>query len=308
MFGKLFGKGKEKGERKTGRHKISFGLKTTIFNVVGLRSIPPMPGAAQTAFQLSTDPDAAARDFIDVIESDESLSARVMKIANSVYFDRGEGSKTIEHAVQVIGLQELKSLLNACSLTDIFPSRHSARQQLWVNDVATAITARTLAAKLLPGKEDFAFLAGLMHDIGKLLILQQAEVKYARVLTLVQQGVPFSNAEEEVFAFNHSEVGTLVAEKWRFDEELIEAIQGHHERIDPAQAKGELNISQIIQISDLICHTCGFGHPNGWGKFQSLSEEQLKELWPITGLNSDELENFIDSIKETVETELELYS
>lgn len=129
MFGKFLAK-KSANHKQNGRIALSYGLKTTIFNTIGTRSVPPMPSAAQKAFQLATDPNADARDFIEVIASDESLSARVMKIANSVYYDRGGGSKTIEDAVQVIGIQELRSLLNACSLTEIFPSRHSARQQI----------------------------------------------------------------------------------------------------------------------------------------------------------------------------------
>ncbi|MEZ4754764.1 MAG: HDOD domain-containing protein [Bdellovibrionota bacterium] len=307
MLKKLFGKNKNKAEDKN-RKTISFGLKTTIYNVIGMRSIPSMPNAAQQAFKLSTNPNADARDFIEVIESDESLSARLMKIANSVFFDRGTGSKTIEEAVHVIGIQELRCLLNACSLTEIFPSRHSARQQLWANDVATAIISRALAARLVPGKEDFAFLAGLMHDIGKLLLLQQAEIKYSLVLSKVEQGQSFQEAEEDVFAFNHMEAGTLVGEKWRFDEDLLEVIQTHHDPIDPNMNKDQLTVAQVIQLADLIAHTQGFGHPKGFNKFQKQSEEKLLEIWHVTGLTKEDLKEFSTRIKESLENEYDLYS
>ena len=309
MFGKLFGKKGSKDDESKSRRKLSFGLKTTIFNTVGLRSVPPMPGAAQKAFQLATDPNAGARDFIDVIESDESLSARVMKISNSVYFDRGGGSKTIEDAVQVIGIQELRCLLNACSLTEIFPSRHSARQQIWANDVATGIAARSLARKLMPGKEDFAFLAGLMHDIGKLLLIQQAEVKYARVLTLVKQGSSFCEAEEEVFAFNHTEAGSLIGEKWKFDEDLIEAIQNHHLPIDVTETnKANLKVSHLVQIADLACHATGLGHPKGFGAMQNKASEDLAEIWVVTELSDEDLTRFKEELKESFDNEYDLYN
>ena len=309
MFGKLFGKKNSDDEDSSSRKKLSFGLKTTIYNTVGVRSVPPMPGAAQKAFQLATDPNAGARDFIEVIESDESLSARVMKIANSVFFDRGGGSKTIEDAVQVIGIQELRCLLNACSLTEIFPSRHSARQQIWANDVATGIAARSLARKLMPSKEDFAFLAGLMHDIGKLLLIQQAEVKYARVLTLVQQGLSFCEAEEDIFAFNHAEAGSLIGEKWKFDEDLIEAIQNHHIPINIAETnKTNLKVSQLIQIADLACHAIGLGHPKGFGTLQNKASEGLSEVWTVTGLTNEDLKQFKENLKESFDNEYDLYS
>ena len=151
MLKKLFGK-KKKPEAE-GLESLSPAIREAILQAVGGRSIPSMPGAAQKAFELATDPNAEARDFVEVIKADESLSARIIKISNSVFFDRGHGgSKTIEDAVMVIGISELRGLLNAGALSDLFPSRHPARTQLWANDIATGIAARLLAQRLLPGK------------------------------------------------------------------------------------------------------------------------------------------------------------
>ena len=153
MFGKLFSRNKD----KAGRDKapgLAPATARSVLTVVGSQAIPAMPSAAQKAFQLSIDPSAEARDFIQVIESDEGLSARVIKIANSVYFDRGRVNETIEDCVLVIGINELRSLLNATTLSEIFPSRHPARSQLWANDIATALISRSLAGRICPGKED----------------------------------------------------------------------------------------------------------------------------------------------------------
>src|SRR5438105_4911837 len=109
MFDALFGRIKKSSDRV---NKLSAAISESILRSVGAKGIPTMPGPAQKAFQLSTNPNAEARDFIDVIESDESLSARVLRIANSVFFDRGQQSKTIEESVTVIGIEELKCLLN----------------------------------------------------------------------------------------------------------------------------------------------------------------------------------------------------
>ncbi len=92
----MFWRTKEKKKPSEGFTRLSGPIQDAINAAIGPKGIPTMPGAAQKAFQLSTDPNAEARDFIEVIESDEALSARVVKIANSVYFDRGKKSETIE--------------------------------------------------------------------------------------------------------------------------------------------------------------------------------------------------------------------
>jgi len=144
MFGKLFGRQDKSAVENT--PGLAAPVAEAILNTVGARSISTMPGAAQKAFQLATDPSAEARDFVEVIESDEALSARVLKISNSVYFDRGKPTNTIEEAVLLIGMNELRCLLNATTLSEIFPSRASARTQLWSNDIATALISRHLGA------------------------------------------------------------------------------------------------------------------------------------------------------------------
>lgn len=114
-----------------------------------------------------------------MIEVDEALAARVIKIANSVFFDRGNKSSSIEEAVLVIGLNELRNLLNANALSDIFRVG-VAREQLWAHDVAVALTSKQLAQRILPHQADSAFLAGLMHDIGKLLLLQRGALVHTK--------------------------------------------------------------------------------------------------------------------------------
>jgi HD-like signal output (HDOD) protein len=196
-------------------------IADSILCVVGAKSIPPMAGSAQKAFKIAIDPKADARDFIDVLESDESLSARIIKVANSVYFDRGKKSTSIEEAVQVIGLNELRGLLNASSLNSVFPSSHPARPLAWNNDIATGIIAKRLCQQVAQDLVESAFLAGLMHDIGKLLLMQRAGEDYSKVLTKVDsEGMTFHEAESQIFPFDHTEVGQLIAQRWGFTEEL----------------------------------------------------------------------------------------
>lgn len=309
MLGGIFG-GKKSRPDEAQVPKLSSALEGSILSAVGLRNIPPMPGAAHKAFQLAIDPNAEARDFIEVIEADESLSARVIKIANSVYYDRGKPSSNIEESVLVIGINELRGLLNANTLSDIFPCRHPARTQLWANDIATALIAKILAQRLKPSKIATVFLGGLMHDIGKLLILQRTTEDYGRVLTAIEtQGIPFCEAEEQIFPFDHTEVGQLIAEKWKFSNELIDTIRNHHRPFSElGVSRGNVPLPALIQAADLFAHALGLGHPKNFNRFRLHAEAHLEEVWALIGVPESEQKPMLTQFKRTFDIEYDLYS
>lgn len=308
MFRKFFGSDK-KSKPEVGPPALSPAIAGSIVKALGSRGLPTMPGAAQKAFKLTIDPDAEIRDFIEVIESDEALSARVIKISNSVYFDRGNPSKTIQESVVNIGINELKSLLNATTLSELFPSRHPLRAELWAHDIATALTAKSIAARILPEKTDNAFLGGLMHDLGKLLLLQRIGKDYAEVVSLVKsKGISFCAAEEDLFVFNHTEVGQLIGEQWNFTEELLEIIRHHHQPFPSAEDEAEsVTLIQIVKSADIIAHALGLGHGPGLTKFQDYNSEQLEEVWEVIQVDTSERRDFLAAIRRIFDLEYDLY-
>ena len=309
MFKSLFGKKAEKSA-VVDEGKLAAGVTQAILNAVGARSIPPMASAAQKAFQLATDPKADARDFIEVIESDEGLSARVLKIANSVYFDRGKKSTTIEQSVVVIGINELRSLLNATTLSEIFPSRHPVRPQLWANDLGTAIISKSLSQRIAPSKVDLAFLGGLMHDIGKLLLVQKTGDDYTRVIKRVElDGVDFCVAEEEVFPFNHTQVGRLIGERWNFSGELLSILGSHHHSWETIQDRyGHHSLVSVVKAADTICHALGIGHPRGFTRFQNKANAELEAVWEVLRIPENERGGMLKDLQRNYELERDIYT
>ena len=308
MLGRLFGKSDKKPSAES-RPSLSPGIISAITSAVGARSIPLMPGAAQKAFQLATDPKADARDFVDVIQSDEALSSRIVKIANSVYFDRGQKSSTIEECVTVIGINELRCLLNANTLTDIFPCKHPLRSMLWTNDIATALIARELARSISPQKVEVAFLGGLMHDIGKLLLLQRCLDDYTNIVKQVESsGGSFLEAELDVFPFDHTQVGELIGQRWNFSSDLLEIISHHHSPWDELQnGSNTPSLAAIVKAADTIAHALGLGHTAGLFRLKARAQAELGELWAALGIPSSEQSDRLNAYKRTFETEYELY-
>ena len=308
MLGGLFGKKKSAAGDFAPEH-LSPALTSTILGVVGGRSIPTMPAAAQKAFQLSTNPKAEARDFIEVIESDEALAARVIKIANSVYFDRGKASKTIEDSVVVIGINELRNLLSATTLSEIFPSSHRARSQLWENDIGTAVIAKSLAQMLLPSQTEVAFLGGLMHDIGKLLLLQRSGGEYQKVLEQVERsGANFCEAEAQSFPFDHTEVGQLIAERWNFSPELVAIIRWHHQPWATLSRSGVVGLPLIVRAADTIAHALGIGHPRGFARFKENCVNELGAVWTHLRIPASSAREHLDRFQRAYESERDLYA
>lgn len=307
MFGGLFGKNKKRGGDEF--EKLNPNIASLIISVVGARSIPLMPGAAQKAFKLSVDPKSEARDFVEVIESDEALSARVLKIANSVYFDRGKAADTIEESVTIIGINELRCLLSSTALSDMFPSSNKLRWNFWVNDVATGIIARSIAQRILPSKTEAAFLGGLMHDIGKLLLLQRVSGDYKQVMDQVRkEGCDFCQAEEQVFPFDHAEVGHLLADRWNFSPDLTAIIALHHKPWNQLRSKSEPTLPAIIKAADIIAHSLGLGHPQDFLSVRNAREKQLGEVWEIIQISASEQKDSLHNFQAIFDKEFDLYS
>mgnify|MGYP002075668784 CR=1 FL=1 len=305
MFSKLF-----KNKQVEEVPQLSPGIRESMMTFLGTRGIPPMPNSAQKAFKLTVDPNATATDFVEVIESDEALSARIVKISNSVYFDRGTPSRTIEESVNKIGLNELRCLLNANTLPELLPSANPLRAQLWLNDIATAIFARNIAAMKCPALQGTAFLGGLMHDIGKLLLLQRLDEDYAKIVKEVQLGEHnFCSAEEEHLPFNHCQLGQLLAEKWNFGPDLMTIIREHHEPWNKLNSNktNHYLLTTVVKAADIIAHSLGIGHATGFASFRERNLENLDEALGNIGIPASQKKSFLERCHIDFESESEIY-
>jgi HD-like signal output (HDOD) protein len=264
-----------------------------------------MPGAAQKAFSLSTNPNAEARDYIEVLEVDEGLSAKVLKIANSVFYDRGGGSRTIVDAVNVVGTTELRNLLNATVLASLFPVRHYLRAELWTHNIAVALTTRLVAQALYPYRADQAFLAGLMHDVGKLLMLQQHLETYERVVKKgLAEGLDSVTAEVRAYPFDHTHVGQMIAEKWSFSEDLHAAIGDHHLSWADLE-KGSL--ASLVKLSDVIAHSGALGAGRDSAGWKRICSPLLEEAWSFHDVPAREQRRITAEASREFDSEFQVY-
>ena len=279
-----------------------------IRNILGIRQLESMPVQAAKAFQLASDVNAKQTDFIDVIESDEVLSARVIRIANSVYFSRGTAATDIEKAVANIGLDELRCLLSASMLRSLLTVRHATRDIIWANAVATGILCRIVARStrnLNPGE---AFLCGLLHDVGKLVMIRKGGSQYDKVIALAGSGErPFPEAEEKVFELDHIEVGKWVAESWNFPESVLRSVALHHEGWPAGNEPIELTYELATKFCDLIAHSIGIGHSLSMRGLAKAATEERDRIAPRLGFSESSLKGVIAELEAKYEKESALY-
>ncbi|MCB0324968.1 MAG: HDOD domain-containing protein [Bdellovibrionales bacterium] len=307
----MFGLKKKKSsspERKL--QKTSVADEMRIKSILGIRKLESMPAQAARAFQLASNPNAKISDFVKVIEADEALSARIVRIANSVYFRRGEEAKDIEKAVANIGLNELRCLISATMLRSLLLGKHKAREQIWANAVATAICCRKLSARTNVGEGE-AFLCGLLHDVGKLIMIRKNGELYERVLLKAAGGESsFVQAEDQVFDLNHIEVGRWIGEKWSFPEAAIRAIAFHHHSWpkDAAQRGRATSHAMLVKAADTIAHAAGIGHGANFRPFQQQADRELERVREQLQFGSiAEVRSLVEQLQGEFEREFSLY-
>jgi HD-like signal output (HDOD) protein len=305
FFNKLLG-GKS---AESAYQPMPYATKERIKAILQIRQLEPMPAQAARAFQLASDPLATAADFVSVIEGDEVLSARVIRVANSVYFFRGTPANDIEKAVANIGLNELRCLISATMLRSLLQGKAQAREQAWANSVGTAI-----ACKILSRRTDVnygsAFLCGLLHDVGKLIMIRRNPEMYQNVISQVGAEQKESiEIEERLFELNHTEVGRWVGETWTFPQAAVIAIQRHHEPWpkDPSRRGRATTAALLVKCGDTLSHACGIGHPPSYRSYQREKEKELPQVWQQIGIGPDETSAIIEEFKAQFEKEFALY-
>lgn len=288
----------------------SLADEARISQVLGLRSLESMPTQAAQAFKLACSPKSTLGDFTKVVESDEVLSARIIRIANSVYYRRGEEAKDISRAVATIGLDEIRCLLSAAMLKSLLNSKSSYRNNIWGNSVATGIAARLLSSfTLIPEGE--AFLCGILHDAGKLIFIQRLPIEYSKVLELgFRSEKQFHEIELEEFNVTHIEVGKWLAEKWNFPETVRLAISLHHETWpkDPLFKGKKTSSAMLIKCADTIAHAAYLGHPSKLSNFGKNAQMQLTHVGSQLEIELETVQHIKNQVSLKFSEEFSLYS
>ena len=226
---------------------------------------PELPPAAAAVLRAAAKPGAGAAELAKAVSADPELAGAVVDLANSADYRAPEPMKDVRGAVVRLGLERVRSLVLASSVFRLFPAdagRAGAEPRvspagLWTHALAAAFSAEAVARLAGTPSED-AFLAGLFHDLGKLLLAGQLPGPYAAVLDQVEgSSVTLAEAESEILGFTHARAGAWLLSKWSLPGSVVTAVSGHHPQ--PAGVSAPSRLTAWVHVGDLVARALAAG-------------------------------------------------
>ena len=219
-----------------------------------LGDLPVLPDVALSALRQAEDPDWNLRELAQTIGRDQSLAAGFLRFANAPYFGSRGAISTLDRAISRVGNARVRSVLLAAVLEGFHAPAKSNFQGtvLWEHAQATSAVSRHIAAAYKHCDPEEAFMAGLLHDIGRPVMDQEFPAQYAEVVDLLRQGHAPSlrSAEQSVFEFDHTDVGFILVTEWAFPTAIAETIHLHH---TPAEAVANPGLCATVSLANSLC-------------------------------------------------------
>lgn len=219
-----------------------------------LGELPSAPIILSQALKLTSDLQSSITDLVRSLSADQSLAARVIRMSNSPIYARLQRVATLDEAITTLGFKQLKSIIVTATTYQMFGNCAHAQiaTDLWHHSLSTAIGSRVIAQKYGQVDREESYLTGLLHDIGKLALLQLSPNVYEEIIQTVKVSkVPFVEVENKELGFDHADVGKAILENWEFPTQIITAVAEHHTG-NLKQRSPSLKPSQIIMLADSI--------------------------------------------------------
>jgi HD-like signal output (HDOD) protein len=264
-----------------------------------IKELPPMPHVVTRILKLLTDPDSKMSDITEILSHDQALVARLIKISNSAFYGRGTSTSTLSQAVIKLGTKTLRSIVITASTRSLFPTDQTNTgiwgQALWQHSVECGLASRRVAELVHYKDPEEAFVGGVLHDIGKLVVLLNLPDEFRQIRkTQTSSRGSSADAEQAVLGFDHTQVGKLLLEKWQLPKSLRACVRYHHH---PQESGDYKTLAYITGCGDYLSRTLG-SQPD---VFQAGASVDLKETLIQLNLTED----FMESIQEEI---VELFS
>jgi len=217
------------------------------------------PGVYFKLREVIEDPDGTFDQITEIIKSDPGLAARLLKIANSSFYGLAAKVETIQHALSIIGSDQLSDLALATSVINRFkgiPKDLVDVGRFWRHNVACGVAARHIALYKNFEHPEWYYLAGILHDLGKLILLKEIPDEYAKVLAEVRENdnLRLKDVETRILKFNHVQVGSILLKEWKLPPSLVGAINYHH---DPLKARDHVTEASVVHVADYLAYRIG---------------------------------------------------
>ena len=237
-----------------------------------------MPKVLFKARAVLSDENSSFKDISSIIETDQAIAAKILKVANSAYYGLSGMVSSIHQASVVLGYQTLEQVITMVSTSSLLGKQLRGYQlnagALWRHSLAVALASKHIAQKRAPSIESDAFSVGLIHDAGKLALDPYVLKKRKDIDRFLQDENPsFLLAERTVLGFDHTEIAQDLSNKWKLPEDHGKAIRYHH---TPDESGGN-QLAHIVHVANYIAIEAGFGGGRGFD-IDPVSEQSMQSL------------------------------
>ncbi|MCX7049552.1 MAG: HDOD domain-containing protein [Candidatus Sumerlaeota bacterium] len=250
------------------------GIREIIANKID--DLPTLPTIHSALSEAIARPNSTAREISEIISSDQAASFRILKVVNSVFYGFPGRVDTISRAVVILGFDEVSNLILALSVMDLFSKSASVLgfrpSDFWAHSIAVGMLTRQIGQAAGMLTQEHLFVAGIMHDIGKLAFFEFTQEEFGRALTYASEhNCRIIEAERAMMEIDHTTAGLLLAERWRLPQSLKNAISHHHEgrvagMADPLVAS--------VHLADIIARALELGFPG-----DNTVPEPAEHIW-----------------------------
>jgi putative nucleotidyltransferase with HDIG domain len=257
------------------------------------KELKPIPQIALKILRIINEELYEIKDLTEEIRKDQVISARTLKLCNSVMFANRKKIESLDHALVMLGEHLLLKFVISASLNNFFNQSATGyslcKGGLYHHAVGTAVIAEKLADLTGKVEPSMAYTAGLLHDIGKVVLDQFVNSGFPLFYRqLNEEGKNFSEVEKQVLGINHAEVGASLGLKWSFPESLVETIRHHH---NPENAQQHNELVHIVYLADLLMSRFNTGL-----ELERLNTDTLTTRLEAIGLSISEFPALVDHI------------
>lgn len=220
-----------------------------------LESLSTIPTVAMQIYNVTMDPKSGIDDIQEIIQLDQVMTLKILKLVNSSFYGLSQKINSVKEAVIILGTDEIMNMAFGLSLSESFkdPGLEGLIEPevLWKHSVETALIGRHLCREKKKYADEGVFAACILHDFGKLFLVQNFPDEYRKILELAQEmQLPIYDLEEEVFGYNHGVISGIIAKKWNLPESLIQAISFHHH---PSSSESHAGLAAIVGFANYLC-------------------------------------------------------
>lgn len=266
-----------------------------------LEALPTIPAVASKILKIfNNERNPDLDEVIKLIETDQSIIMKILKLVNSAYFGLPSRISSVRKAVLMLGTSEVRCLLLSVTVSEsliksLRETGSSKHDNLWKHSLACAVCAEMIASKTCPGLKAEAFVGGLLHDVGKLILLECFPDKTDEVSTHYnEQGISWSQAEQDILGVDHATVGKWLSEKWKLPQIFIQAIWLHHHALSAIQDLDFVKQKEVvstIRLANIVAHKTMADAPAS-----QAAGSDYDEILNFLNIKSAEIENISASL------------